>query len=193
MKCKKCKGETRIATEQVGIDGNGIPIYHRFAYCDSCMTKFDIDVRINEGEFQIEKPQKETENIELICKPSVDAYFFPIGIGIISAMSLYKFFLLSLVIIIVCLVWGISIKSRKISISNFSINAQMGIINQVKLNTPLSAVSSVTVTSGIFARSSNYGTIKITCAEGVFVFKDMNNADEFGKVFNKLRGSQDWR
>lgn len=43
MKCIKCQRELKIAPEQVGIDGNGMPIFHRFGYCDNCFMKWDLD------------------------------------------------------------------------------------------------------------------------------------------------------
>lgn len=45
MNCTYCGGETRIAPEQVGFDMAGTPVYHRFAYCDKCMQKWDLDYR----------------------------------------------------------------------------------------------------------------------------------------------------
>ena len=47
MKCKKCGGETWVKPEEVGVDRNNVPIYHRIAYCDSCMLKFDLDEHSN--------------------------------------------------------------------------------------------------------------------------------------------------
>lgn len=44
MKCKKCNSEIRFDTEQVGVDKQGIPIFHRMGYCDYCKTKFDVDI-----------------------------------------------------------------------------------------------------------------------------------------------------
>lgn len=44
MKCMRCGFELRIGTEQVGIDRNNIPEYHRFGYCDNCRTKYDLDI-----------------------------------------------------------------------------------------------------------------------------------------------------
>lgn len=43
MKCKKCNSEIRFASEKVGVDKQGIPIFHRIGYCDYCKTKTDID------------------------------------------------------------------------------------------------------------------------------------------------------
>lgn len=47
MNCPKCYKEMRVNTEQIGVDGNNIPIFHRFAYCDSCMIKQDLDASNN--------------------------------------------------------------------------------------------------------------------------------------------------
>jgi len=56
MKCKKCGGETWIKPEEVGVDRNNVPIYHRIAYCDSCMLKFDLDA----DEFKQDVKMKES-------------------------------------------------------------------------------------------------------------------------------------
>ena len=44
MRCTNCNGELRIGTEQVGVDNNRLPLFHRFGYCDKCRMKYDIDV-----------------------------------------------------------------------------------------------------------------------------------------------------
>lgn len=44
MKCNNCNSEMRIGTEQVGVDKNNLPIFHRHAYCDHCMIKKDLDL-----------------------------------------------------------------------------------------------------------------------------------------------------
>lgn len=50
MNCNKCGGECRIAPEQVGVDNANMPVFHRFAYCDNCMTKWDLDMQSNQQE-----------------------------------------------------------------------------------------------------------------------------------------------
>ena len=47
MNCPICNGEMRIATEQIGVDNNNLPVFHRFAYCDVCRRKKDIDLSPN--------------------------------------------------------------------------------------------------------------------------------------------------
>ena len=44
VKCFKCGGDCRVGTEQVGVGPNGMPIIHRFSYCDRCMIKNDMDI-----------------------------------------------------------------------------------------------------------------------------------------------------
>lgn len=44
MNCPQCNGELRIVPEQVDVDSNDLPVFHRIAYCDNCMVKKDIDV-----------------------------------------------------------------------------------------------------------------------------------------------------
>lgn len=43
MKCDNCNSEMRIGTEQVGVDSNNLPIFNRYAYCDHCMIKINLD------------------------------------------------------------------------------------------------------------------------------------------------------
>lgn len=43
MNCPLCNRELRIVPEQVSVDSNGIPVYHRIAYCDYCRKKADLD------------------------------------------------------------------------------------------------------------------------------------------------------
>lgn len=47
MICTQCGSELRIGTEQVGMDNNHIPIFHRFGYCDNCRIKWDLDLENN--------------------------------------------------------------------------------------------------------------------------------------------------
>lgn len=54
--CAKCGAKMRIETEEVGKDGNGLPIIHRIGYCDSCMSRFDLDVMQNQP-----KPKEESK------------------------------------------------------------------------------------------------------------------------------------
>lgn len=44
MKCNKCGEEMRIGAEQVGVNCNQDPVVHRFAYCDKCKLKTDLEV-----------------------------------------------------------------------------------------------------------------------------------------------------
>ena len=44
IKCQKCGKDCRIGTEEVGKDERGLPIIHRFSYCDSCLSKIDLDM-----------------------------------------------------------------------------------------------------------------------------------------------------
>lgn len=45
FKCNKCGSDFRIGTENVGTDSNGLPVIHRFGYCDHCMIKKDLDTQ----------------------------------------------------------------------------------------------------------------------------------------------------
>lgn len=42
-KCTKCNSELRYGSEQVGIDKDNVPVYHKFGYCDKCFFKYDLE------------------------------------------------------------------------------------------------------------------------------------------------------
>lgn len=44
MRCNNCGNQLRIGAEQVGMDSKGLPVIHRFGYCDNCQTKWDLDL-----------------------------------------------------------------------------------------------------------------------------------------------------
>lgn len=46
--CKNCGNPCRIGTEPVGRDQNGLPVFHRFSYCDRCRLKEDLDINTEE-------------------------------------------------------------------------------------------------------------------------------------------------
>lgn len=164
----------------------GKEISDKATSCPNCGCPIESKIKNKNSE------NAEKEIVLMSCKPATDAYFFPIVIIIFSMYLLFNIWIIGMIMIAVSILWIFSINSRKISISNYKIYAEKGIITKIKLNTPLNMVSSVTVTTGVFARSSNYGTIKITCAEGIFVFENMSKAEEFVNVFNKTRGTLDW-
>lgn len=58
MNCYKCGKEMRVVPEQVATDEKGLPIYHRIGYCDSCMSKFDIDILEQQKNQTVQNNQK---------------------------------------------------------------------------------------------------------------------------------------
>lgn len=132
------------------------------------------------------------EKVLLICKPGIDAYILPVLLILWSIYCLLTVTIVGIILLIIAILLILSIKSRVLSISNNGINGESGILNKIKLSTPLSAVSSVTVGNDIFGRSAGYGTIRITCAQDVFIFRYMKNANEFSEIFNQIRGNLDW-
>lgn len=132
------------------------------------------------------------EKVLLICKPGIDAYILPVLIILWAIYCLLTVTVLGIILLITAILLILSIKSRMLSISTNGINGESGILNKIKLSTPLSAVSSVTVGTDIFGRLAGYGTIRITCAQGVYIFRYMKNANEFSQIFNQIRGNLDW-
>ncbi len=56
--CPLCNGKLRIDMEQVGVDSYGLPVYHRFAYCDNCMRKKDIEADENAKQLMQQNDQE---------------------------------------------------------------------------------------------------------------------------------------
>lgn len=133
-----------------------------------------------------------TEGSLLVCKPSIDAYAGPITLFLIGITCLKLWSLLTVIFIVIAILMAVSISTTNLSISANGIHGEIGFGDKKSISTPISAVSSVQVEHGIFGQSSGYGTITITCAEGVFIFKSMKNAEEFKQIFIKLRGALDW-
>lgn len=129
----------------------------------------------------------------VICKPSIDAYIGSITLTLIGIFCFIKLWsLLGIFIIVVAAFMAMSISATNLTISPNGIQGEVGMGNRKSISAPLSTVSSVQVDDDIFGRSSGYGTITITCAEGVFVFKSMKNAEEFKQIFTRLRKNMDW-
>lgn len=67
MKCTKCNQEMRIGTEQVGVDGNKLPVFHRFGYCDNCKIKIDLDIAQNNQSNQGNREQPKHSTLSIIA------------------------------------------------------------------------------------------------------------------------------
>lgn len=74
MNCPICNGEMRIATEQVDVDSNNLPVFHRFAYCDVCKRKKDIDLSQNTNNTNdaTEKTNQEITTAQIEPQQSLD-------------------------------------------------------------------------------------------------------------------------
>ena len=53
MRCNNCGNQLRIGAEQVGMDSKGLPVIHRFGYCDNCRTKWDLDLLPKQQKMEI--------------------------------------------------------------------------------------------------------------------------------------------
>ena len=74
--CKKCGNPCRIGTEPVGIDSNGLPVFHRFSYCDRCRLKEDLDL-VQNAPKQKSKKRKDSQLSIIACVFSGVAFIFP--------------------------------------------------------------------------------------------------------------------
>jgi hypothetical protein len=85
MNCYKCGKEMRVVPEQVATDEKGLPVYHRIGYCDSCMSKFDIDIlekQKNQTVQNNQKPPKKKQSTlsTLAAVFSILAFTIPVAV-----------------------------------------------------------------------------------------------------------------
>lgn len=126
MICPNCNGELRIVPEQIGVDGNNLPIFHRIAYCDSCMIKKDLDEKQKDN-LQVELAKKEIKKIDSdggskfyyiaasIC--GIAAIFSLTTGSLIQRLCLFSFLLLGFIYL---LVQGVNVKKRKQELNELS-------------------------------------------------------------------------
>ncbi len=74
--CKKCGNPCRIGAEPVGRDSNGLPVFHRFSYCDRCRLKEDLDL-VQNAPKQKSKKRKDSQLSIIACVFSGVAFIFP--------------------------------------------------------------------------------------------------------------------
>lgn len=74
--CKNCGNPCRIGAEPVGRDSNGLPVFHRFSYCDRCRLKEDLDLVQNEPKPKSKKRKDSLLSI-IACVFSGVAGIFP--------------------------------------------------------------------------------------------------------------------
>ena len=64
-KCPKCGLQFRYGTEPVGIDNNGIPVYQRFGYCDTCKSKYNLDALGTRGVETVVKEERKNSSLSI--------------------------------------------------------------------------------------------------------------------------------
>ncbi len=73
MKCKMCGNEMREGMEQVGLNG-GVAVYNRFAYCDNCRQKVNLDALA-----QSTQPKKNSTLSVWACVLTIFTFTLPIA------------------------------------------------------------------------------------------------------------------
>lgn len=98
MNCPKCNKVLRIGTEQVGVDENNLPIFHRFAYCDDCRLKKDIDINTDEKKTETKEDNPldrqavfAKNELEKLKKTNSDPTFGYIASGLVVFSSIVSF------------------------------------------------------------------------------------------------------
>jgi len=69
-----------------------------------------------------------------------------------------------------------------IAFSNRKVMCKRGLINTIKMDSPLNQVNNVAVTSGLFGKIFGYGNLIITTASGTHAFKGIKSPEEFRKA-----------
>ena len=79
----------------------------------------------------------------------------------------------------------ISYASERITLYEGHIEGKVGVIRTKKLNSPLDKVQSVSVSSGLFGKIFNYGTVTVTTAASTISFQGIAGAKNFEPLVNE--------
>lgn len=75
----------------------------------------------------------------------------------------------------------------ELSVTNKRVIGKVGIINTKSMDASLNKVQNVSVSSGLFGKIFNYGTVRISTAAGEFIFNNVSNPDEFkGTIMSQI-------
>lgn len=74
--CPVCRTYCRIGSEEVGVDSDGNSVFHKFAYCDRCRRKTDLDLMPIVSKDKIKKKKDSVLSI-IACVFSGVAFIFP--------------------------------------------------------------------------------------------------------------------
>lgn len=87
MNCPRCGKSAQVNSQLVGYASNGLPIYHRTAYCPNCLNRWDLDNNIPK-EPSFAKGKNSTLSV-IACALAGVSFVFPmiIIIGYLLALS----------------------------------------------------------------------------------------------------------
>lgn len=75
----------------------------------------------------------------------------------------------------------------ELAVTNKRVVGKAGFINSASLDAPLNKIQNASVSSGLWGKIFNYGTLTIHTASGVFKFDGIKNADSFkGILMNQI-------
>ena len=87
MNCPRCGKSPQVNSQLVGYASNGLPIYHRTAYCPNCLNRWDLDNNAPK-EPSFAKGKNSTLSV-IACALAGVSFIFPmvIIIGYLLALS----------------------------------------------------------------------------------------------------------
>jgi len=106
----------------------------------------------------------------------------PHGIALLPHILLIPLFGLGLLTMIPVI---IRLRTTVVAFSDKKIMCKTGLINTQKMDSPLSQVNNVVVSSGLFGKIFGFGTIAITTASGTHSFRGIKSAEKFRKALNE--------
>lgn len=103
-----------------------------------------------------------------------------------SGAALIPHFLLMCVGIGFFTIWKplFQIMSTRICVTNKRVEGKKGIIHTETMDSPISQITSVKATQGLFGKMCNFGTIIINTASGMYVFEYISNPEEVRRIIS---------
>ena len=134
---------------------------------------------------------QENETTEQKSVNSMGCLLTPAILTIIFIITVY-----GILIVWIPLIWlilrFITYKKNEVILTNKRVVGKTGLINTTQMDSPLNMITSVAVNSGLMGKLIGYGTLQITTASTIYMFKFMSNADTLQQaIINQMQIFED--
>lgn len=137
----------------------------------------------------LQKSMTPNEQVVLEAKFHWILYVLPAAVfllnmigAIVTASSggFLTYFVIGIVLAIICLIPAFKHAIfSELAVTNKKVFGKTGFIKTAEMNSPIRQVQNVTCDNGLFGKIFNFGTITITTASGIYIFKYVSNPNEF--------------